>query len=337
MARASAADRLLVMTWPDFDRPELHPGYAQRHGGPPDYVVADSEDEALRKLAAGLRPDIMHPCSYGLRRWREAGLLQPLDTTRLPNLADVWDCMKDIPETVHEGRRYFAPFDCGYASILYRTDLVDPADVAEESWWLLFDERYAGRLAMYDAGPEMIDIAALVLGFADVAALDQAQLAEVKQLLLRQRDILRFYWRESAEVEHALASGEIVAGYAWNDSARQLAKMGVPVRFMEPREGRLAWVCGLVRHAAAPGDAATAHDFINAMLAPQAGKFLIETFGVGHANRRSYDLVRPDLLAELGLAAAGESFARCLMPRAPQEPFRSRYLNLVNAVKAGLD
>ncbi|MBX6320376.1 MAG: extracellular solute-binding protein [Rhodospirillaceae bacterium] len=327
----------MVMTWADYDRPELHGGYAGKHGGSPEFVFVESEDEALKKLAAGLRPDVMHPCAYDLRRWREAGLLRPLDERLLPNLADVWDRLKAIPQTVYRGQRWFAPFDCGHASVLYRTDLVDPADVEEESWALLFDDAYAGRLAMYDAGPELVATAALALGYGAGASLDDDQLDRVRLLLSRQRVLLRFYWREAEEMEHALASGEIVASYAWNDSALRVAAMGVPVRFMEPREGRLAWVCGLVRHAAAPGDEVAAHDFINAMLAPEAGQFLIETYSVGHANRKAFARVDPELLAELGWADAAASFRHCMVLEEPEEPLRSRYLDLVARMKAGLD
>ena len=38
-----------------------------------------------------------------------------------------------------------------------------------------------------------------------------------------QRGLIRFYWRDPAEMEHALASGEIAAAFAWNDSARRVA------------------------------------------------------------------------------------------------------------------
>jgi spermidine/putrescine-binding protein len=327
---------LTVMTWADYDKPELHAAYTRKHGGEPAFIFVQSEEEARMKLAEGLRPDLMHPCSYGLRRWREAGLLKPLDERLLPNLADAWDCLKTIPETVHEGQRWFAPFDCGNASVLYRTDLVDPADVAEESWSLLFNDNYAGRLAMYDAGAEMVAIAALTLGYG-TAPLGDDQLAQAKLLLTRQRELVRFYWRDASEIEHALASGEIVAAYAWNDSAARVNAMGVPIRFMEPREGRLTWACGLVRHAAASADAAAAHDFIDAMLAPEAGKFVLETYGVGHANRKAYASVDAALLSRLGWEDAAASFGRCVVLQEAEEPYRSRYQNLVTQVKAGLD
>lgn len=329
--------RPLVLTWKGYDRSELYAAYEQAYGAAPRFVTFASEDEALARVGDGLRPDVMHPCSYDLRRWREAGLLQPIEVSRLSHFGELWEGLLTIPETVHEGYRYFVPVDCGQASVLYRTDLVDPYDVEQESWDLLFNDSYAGRLAMYDTGQTLVDIAAMVLGYGQGTALDEEQLEAVRELLVEQRSALRFYWRDPAEMEHALASGEIVAAFAWNASVRRVSEMGVPVRFMEPREGRLTWVCGLVRHAQAAGDPAMAHAVIDAMLAPESGKALIETFGIGHANRHAYELVDADLLARLGMESPASLFARCIVPRQPEEPHRSRYLNLVNEVKAGLD
>ena len=51
--------------------------------------------------------------------------------------------------------------DWGQASILYRTDLVD---IEEESWGLLWDERYAGRLAMIDSLIHGVMVAAIYAG-----------------------------------------------------------------------------------------------------------------------------------------------------------------------------
>ena len=46
-----------------------------------------------------------------------------------------------------DGQTYFVPFDWGNSSIIYRTDMVD---ISEESWGLLYDERYAGKVESED-------------------------------------------------------------------------------------------------------------------------------------------------------------------------------------------
>jgi spermidine/putrescine transport system substrate-binding protein len=44
-----------------------------------------------------------------------------------------------------------------------------------------------------------------------------------------------------------------------------------------------------------------AYDLIDAMLAPEAGKWLIETMGYGHSNAKTFEMVDDKILAERGL------------------------------------
>ena len=42
------------------------------------------------------------------------------------------------------------------------------------------------------------------------------------------------------------------------------------------------------------------YDFIDAMLAPESGKYMIEEYGYGHSNSKSFDLAAPDKVKALG-------------------------------------
>ena len=73
-----------------------------------------------------------------------------------------------------------------------------------------------------------------------------------------------------------------------------------PVKFMHPKEGILTYCCGLVLAKGAP-HADAAYDLLDAMIAPEAGKWLIETQGYGHSNHKAFELVDEKVLAERGL------------------------------------
>ena len=78
---------------------------------------------------------------------------------------------------------------------------------------------------------------------------------------------------------------------------------GLPVKFMTPKEGARTWVCGLVLTAAdyRVGSDDKVYDFLNAMMSPEAGAFLISEYGYGHANSKAFDLVSEERIAEVGL------------------------------------
>jgi spermidine/putrescine-binding protein len=335
--RGRAAPDLTFFTWGGFDVPEIAPQYAAKHGGPPRFSIFAAEEEALQKMLAGFDVDLMHPCSYNIKRWKDAGLLQPIDVSRVPEYANIWERFRTIPETSFDGQVYYIPWDAGLASVLYRTDLVEPADVADPSWSLLFSEKYKGRLSMYDTDTTLIEIAARIRGwYQDYLHLSNEQLAEIKEMLSKQRDLLKFYWADQTEIEQAMYTGEVVAAYAWSGSVLKLRSQGINVGYLVPKEGILGYSCGLVRHARAPGDEQAAYDLINAMLDPESGRWLIEHEGYFHSNRRTYKVVDPKILSDLGASDPEATFAALDIEPEPEEPYRSKYIELVSNVKAGL-
>jgi spermidine/putrescine transport system substrate-binding protein len=297
LPRRAAAAPASYYTWAGYEVPELVGGYAEKHGSAPDASLFADEEEALQKLRAGFVADVAHPCFYNVARWREAGLLQPIETARLAHWADLIPELKGLPGVVDDERTWFVPCDWGTASILYRTDLVE---LAEESLGLLWDPRYAGRLAVWGGIENSVPFAALYAGL-DPFNLDAGGIAQVRDLLLRQRPLLRFYANDMTSVEQGLASGELVAATTWNASMVALSSQGLPVRFMQPKEGMLGWVCGLVLLKDAP-EPDLAYDLIDSMTRPQAGRFFIESYGYGHANARAFDLVPEATIAALGLS-----------------------------------
>ena len=109
-----------------------------------------------------------------------------------------------MKDTVFDGVNWFVPFDWGNSSILYRTDLVDPEYVEEESWSILLDDRYKGRMAVFDS----VDaIAGLLVGAADPFNMTDAELVEARKVLEKIHGNIRFWWTEQSAVEHTAKPG----------------------------------------------------------------------------------------------------------------------------------
>ncbi|MDH3688098.1 MAG: extracellular solute-binding protein [Gammaproteobacteria bacterium] len=300
VASAATEDHPMVFTWEGFEDPELHKPYAAKYGESPNYSFFGDEEEAFAKMRAGFKPDLTQPCSYKVPIWRDAGIIVPVDTSRLSNWADVVPSLKDIPGMVVDDKRYWIVADWGQTSVLYREDLVE---INEESWNLLWDERYKGRLAMADSLIDGVMVAAIVAGAKDPYNMTDDEMAKTKELLQQQLPLLRYYWTSPTDIQQALASGELVASSAWNDAYTALKGEGVPVKFMKPKEGAMTWACGFcLMKDADPAKVDRAYDYIDAYLAPESGAYEITEFGYGHANIKAFDLVSEEELAERGLS-----------------------------------
>ncbi len=294
---AQADDEAVYFTWSGYDIPELFPSYIEQYGQPPETPLFADNEETFVKMKSGFQVDLAHPCSFHTERWRDAGIIQPIDTSRLSNWNDVFPDLKTLQGTQLDGQQWFIPFDWGQTSITYRTDLVD---IEEESWSLLWDERYAGRMAMLGAAEDAWWCAAIYAG-VDTNNLTDEDFVKVRALLEQQRPLLRFYSNDTTSIEQALATGELVAAMTWNSSPLELTNQGIPVRFMNPKEGALTWVCGLVMASGAEHPD-KAYDLINAMIGPRPGIFLIEEYGYGHSNMKAFEAVDEDVLLARGLS-----------------------------------
>ena len=144
--------------------------------------------------------------------------------------------------------------------------------------------------------------AAILAGvdFKDIATDDGFK--KVAALLRKQRPLIRLYTDDTTSLQQALASGELVAAMTWNSSAVVLNGEGVPVKFADPKEGALTWVCGPIIHKDAP-HIDRAHDLIDAMLSIETGKWLIGDNGYGHSNAKSFEQFSADELTALGLSS----------------------------------
>ena len=333
--RAWAEEEASYFTWSGYELPEFHQGYIDKYGNSPSVSFFGGTTEAMHKIRAGYKTDIGHPCSGEITVWYEAGIIAPFDTGRMKHWNDYFEALRNIDTTLTPGGDHlFVPWDWGNSSILYRTDLID---IEEESWSLLFDERYKGKLATYNSPQAGVQVAAQVLGFTNLDTLSDEQLAEIRVLLKKQRELLRFYWDSQSEAGQAMVAGEIIATYAWNDLYKTVTDAGLPVKFMTPKEGARNWVCGMVLTSAEFRVASDerVYDFLDAMMSPEAGAYLIDAYSYGHGNAKAFDLVAPERIAEVGLSDPEAFLAKGILKPIPPE-YDQKYVELWEEVVLGM-
>ncbi|WP_187431622.1 hypothetical protein ROLI_013740 [Roseobacter fucihabitans] len=333
-ALAAEGDHPTFFTWGGFDIGELYQPYEAANGALPNFSIFGGTEEALTKMRGGFVVDAAHPCNVGLKRWVDSGLFQPVDTSRLANWGDV------MPELVAmqgndngAGSPWMVPFDWGGTSITYRTDIFELE--GEESWDMLWDERYAGRLGSLASGGDAWWCGAIKAGvdFKDIAT-DMA-FEKIAAELRAQRPLIRVYTDDTTTLEQALASGEMAAAMTWNSSAVLLQSEEVPVKFAKPKEGQLTWVCGIMIHKDAPNLEKT-YEMIDAMLSVETGKFMINDYGYGHSNLKAFDEFDEDTLKSLGLSknpAAILDEGHFMIPQS--QDWESRMNETFELVKAG--
>jgi len=235
----------LTLAWVGSEDPGYNVSYVAKYGCTSNFSMFESQEDSFAKMRAGFAPDALTPCANWIRRFYDAGLIAEIDVNRLQYFNDLIPTLTDVPDAVIDGKRYWVPIDWGQVSVIFRTDLA-PEYVDQPSWNILWDPKYEGKLAMVESVDEAIACAALYLGI-NPYAMTEADVQRVRDALVKQRPLLRTYSSDPTGVQQMIVSGEIVTFVGYGYSVTPLVKQGLPVQFMQPKEGALTWVCGVCR------------------------------------------------------------------------------------------
>ena len=333
-AAAANADELVYYTWGGYDDPSFRVPYTEKYGDGPEFVFYGHPDEAFTKLQGGFVADVAHPCMHDIQKWKDAGLIQPIDPSMVSTWDDLVPALRDSDGIVLDGEHWLVPWEWGSSSIIYRNDLVTPS---EQSFAMLTDPAYKGRVAVPDAFDEIYQVAALLAGVGDPLNLQEDEYAAVEVQMRAIHDNLRFIWADPTQLEQAMAAGEVEVAWGWPNSFANLKSQGVPVTWMSaPVEGPVTWMCGLAYLSGSTAPKEQVYDFINALTAPESGKALLENFGYGHSNAKALAMVDPALLDSLGIGGdPAEYLANSNFLGAMPVDQRQRLIEMWEAVKAG--
>ena len=117
-APAFAADsELVVFDWGGYEDEMFFQDYMTKYGDAPTYSFFSDEEEAFQKVRAGFRADLGHPCSQSVVKWRNAGIIKPIDTSRLKNFSKVDPGFAGMEGFQVDGVQWALPIDWGATAL----------------------------------------------------------------------------------------------------------------------------------------------------------------------------------------------------------------------------
>jgi spermidine/putrescine-binding protein len=290
--------RLQVLDWAGYGNDggqAMFAQYVKQHpNNKPQFTYMTNEADALAKFHAGLKVDLFRPYVGWVKYFATSGLVQPWDPSQIPNFKQLNPFM--VKAGQYNGKQYGIPDDWGFDSILYRADKVKPKS---NSWGLLFDERYKGKIAWYDDPVENFTIAGLYFGFKDPWNQTDAQLEQSKKFLISKKHLVRLIWSSETNLDEAFGAGDVWIALAWPNDWVQMKAKKLNVVYMHPKEKPIAWV-GMFMLLQGTPRPQLAHSYVNAWSSARSAKWLEDNYGYGHANT----VARPsssDLLKALQL------------------------------------
>ena len=295
----AAAQDLLVFDYSGFENPEFHQPFIEQHGAAPEFVFFGDEDEAFQRLLAGFRSDVTHICAGSVPRWQASGIIEPWDRTRIAAYETLNAALVGQDVLSGSSDLFFLPTDFGSTAVAYNSDEVPAEDVA--SLAIFTNPAYAGRLSIPDNVDDAYALAYLATGVTDWADVTDEQFEAATAWLREVHGTLLTYWVAPAEIQQLMASGQVLAAWAWNEVPVALADEGFPVGFSRNTvEGTSVWLCGYVNMAEGQGSEDQAYDFVNAMHSEVSAEPLLLN-GFGTANDAALESLGAEALEAAGL------------------------------------
>lgn len=276
--------KLNIYLWSDYLADNTISEFEREFGVEVTIDTYESNEEMAAKLLAGASGyDLVLPSSYLFPLLFANDLIAPLDRTVLTNWGNV------APLFLNPGwdpdNRHSVPWGWGTTGLAYRTDLIA---AAPDSWSVLLDGRYRGKMTMLDDLRDVIGSFLRLRGHS-LNSVDPAQLQAAKADAIAAKANLKAYI--SAPVKSQLIAGDVWIAQLWSGDAAQAMGEKPEIAFTIPREGSMIFVDALVMPRAAPHKRA-AHEFMNYVLRPEVGAAIADKTGYGSPNQAAAALVQ---------------------------------------------
>jgi len=253
---------LNIYNWGEYIDPDLLVKFEKETGIKVNLDLFETNEHMLAKLeAGGTQYDVIFPSDYVIEEMIKKDLLYKIDFNNIPNFKYVNDRFKNL--NYDPTNEYSVPYFWGTLGIMYNTEMVDEE---VDSWDILWNEKYAGKILMLDSMRDTIGVALKKLGYS-VNETDPDKLEQAKQLLIQQRPLVNGYYVD--EIKDMMINGDAALALNWSGAAMDVYWEGIDyIRYVVPKEGANLWFDCMVIPKTSQHKK-EAEMFINFMLDPE--------------------------------------------------------------------
>lgn len=335
-ATAQESGVLNVYNWADYISPDTIQNFEKETGIKVRYDVFDSNEALHAKLVAGNSGyDVVVPGSHFAKQQIEAGLLQKLDKSKLPNLKNLDPAIQSQLAKMDPGNEYLVDWLWGYTTVGINVDKVKQAlgtaDLPENVWDLVFNPEYVSKLkkcgvAILDSASEVLPIALNYIG-KDPYSKDQADYAEAGKMLKAVRPHVTRFVGSGSDYIDQMAKGRLCVVLGWSGDIMIASNRAVEsktkqnVKVLVPKSGGLLFFDVM----AIPKDAKNvenAHKWIDYIMRPEVHASLTNTVFYANPNKASLKYVKDSIAKNEAVFPSASVLSSMLSPGVPDQATR---------------
>ena len=203
-----------------------------------NYSTYATNEELYSKLkGGGADYDVIIPSDYMVGRFIEEDMIEKLNFDNIPNMQYTMD--EFINPQYDPTGEYSVPYMWGTVVLIYNTKYVtEPVD----SWEILWDEKYEGKIIMFQNSRDSFGIALKKLGYS-INTTSEAELEAAADELIRQKPLVQGYHMD--EIFNKMGSeAAYLAPYYAGDAVTMMAE-NPNLAAVYPKEGTNRFVDAL--------------------------------------------------------------------------------------------
>lgn len=208
-----------VYNWGEYisngvdDTIDVNKEFTKKTGIDVNYTTFDSNESLYSKLAGGgANYDIIIPSDYMISKLMQEGLIEKIDFQNVPNFKYI-DQQFQNPK-YDPANEYSVPYTWGVVGIFYNKKYVKEE---VNSWKILWDKKYLGKILMFDNPRDSFGIAQKILGYS-YNSTNASEWESAAKLLKEQKPLVQAYVMD--QIFDKMSSGEAwLAPYYAGDAA----------------------------------------------------------------------------------------------------------------------
>lgn len=344
---ANTEEKVLnIYNWPDYIPDGMVAEFEKETGIKVNYDTFETNEALHAKLVAGNSGyDIVVPGSVFAKPQIEAGLLQPLDKSKIPNLANLDPAIMKILTKADPDNKYLVPWGWGFTTVGINKTRAEKAlgkmPMPENAWDLVFDPKYTSKLkscgiAYLDSPTEIIPVALHYIG-KDAYSNDPADYKAAAEMLAKVRKDVRLF---SSTMIDDISSGKACAVIGWSGDINIAAgrakenKSKDEIVALLPSTGALSFfdTMAITKDAKHPNNAMA---FIDFYLKAENGARMANEMNYATGNKAALDKIKPEISGNKTIFVDADTMARMIPPSSFTNEAREAMANAYNAFKKG--
>jgi spermidine/putrescine transport system substrate-binding protein len=174
---AETGATLQIYNWVAYVNQACLNSFAKKYKCKVELTTFNTMDEALAKLRSGLKFDVLMGATVDvLGDLIESKLVQPLNHSYIPNIAQAWPDFRNPYYDQHW--QYTVPYTIYTTGIAWRKDLVPENPYAMRNPWreMFFQPKYKGKIAILDDYRESLSLGLMMNGIYNLNTTDKNQI-----------------------------------------------------------------------------------------------------------------------------------------------------------------